>query len=180
MPKDILLEFMKGFSGARDLYQRAIDNKSYIELVCLGASVIDASLRIGINIKHQIDTNPDEILSELLQQEEDDKILTEKAVYDWALKDEVIDADIHEKLYELYEDRNRVIHRYIISEITTQEVHDIARDYYDTFHNIVKPKLVELEDIQKQMGIGMTADTEGIEEEVKVWLKSLANEKHGF
>lgn len=33
-------------------------------------------------------------------------------------------------LYELYEDRNRVTHRFSISEITLAEVERIAYDYY--------------------------------------------------
>jgi len=178
MPKDNLLKFVRGFSGARELYQRAIDNNSYIELVCLGASIIDATLRIGIILKHQIDTESDEQISELLQQEDDDKIINEKDVYQRALDNKVIDKGVYDNLINLYESRNRVIHRYIISEITTQQVGEIAKCYYDTF-NIVKEKIVELEDKQKELGIGMTVDIKGHENEIGAWLKSLAKDKHG-
>jgi hypothetical protein len=41
-------QFMDGFVGAAELLQRAGQNGSFIEYICLAASVIDGSLRIGL------------------------------------------------------------------------------------------------------------------------------------
>ena len=178
MPENKLSEFMKGFSGAVELHNRANANGSFIESVCLGASIIDGVLRIGINLKHQIDTKSDEQLEELLQQEETDKIITERQVYKIALDKGVIDKDIFESLEKLYKDRNRVVHRYIISKITTEEVLNIAIEYDSTIRT-VNTRIEELEKKQIEMGVGMTVNLEDEDEAVKEWIESMAKEKHG-
>ena len=169
---------MKGFSGAVELHNRANSNGSFIESVCLGASIIDGVLRIGINLKHQIDTKSDEQLEELLQQEETDKIITERQVYKISLDKEVIDKDIFECLEKLYKDRNRVVHRYIISKITTEEVLNIAIEYDSTIRT-VNTRIEELEKKQIEMGVGMTVNLENEDAVVKEWIESMAKEKHG-
>jgi hypothetical protein len=59
----------------------------------------------------------------------------------------------------LYEDRNRVIHRFIISEITIADVQIISHRYYGIRERI---KLIvdDLESDQIRLNIGMTTDNE--------------------
>jgi hypothetical protein len=176
MLKDNLLEFIKGFSGAVELHRRANNKGSFIESVCLGASIIDGVLRIGIILKHQIDTKSNEQIRELLQQEKDDKIITERQVYKMALDSGIIDEIIFNNLEKLYKDRNRVVHRYIISEITTDEVLKIAIEYDNTI-KVVNKKIEELEKKQIEMGVGMTVYNEDID--IQKWIEDLGKEKHG-
>ncbi|MDO8550984.1 MAG: hypothetical protein Q7S39_12660, partial [Ignavibacteria bacterium] len=73
--------FMKGFAAAAQLSQRAVANGSFIESVCLSASIIDALLRIGLILDYQLKTKTDQILNELLYQADEKKIVTERSIY---------------------------------------------------------------------------------------------------
>jgi hypothetical protein len=50
--------FMRGFSAAAELDARAARLGCFVECVCLTASVIDGLLRMGLILKHQLDTGP--------------------------------------------------------------------------------------------------------------------------
>ncbi len=175
MGNSYLDSFMKGYSGAVELYKRANDNGYFIESVCLGASVIDGALRMGLNLKHQIETKSSEIIIPFLMQKEDDKIIPERQIYKFALKNEIITSELHEKLGALYNDRNRVIHRYIISEITTGQVLDIAIKYEQAIHEVNKA-IYKLEREQIEIGVGMTTEFDG---DVEKWMSEMSEEKHG-
>ena len=86
-----LEDFIAGFAAAVELRTRAGELGAFIESVCLGATVIDGALRIGLILKHQRITGTSEILPELLYQAEDDKPVSERVVYRRAREQEVID-----------------------------------------------------------------------------------------
>ena len=67
----------------------------------------------------------------------------------------IIDQQIFDELFLLYDDRNRVIHRFIISEITYAEVEEIAYKYYQKQESINKI-IYELESEQIRLNVGMT------------------------
>ncbi|MEJ0104724.1 MAG: hypothetical protein WDO19_20175 [Bacteroidota bacterium] len=71
----------------------------------------------------------------------------------------VIDDDLFNELFVLYEDRNRVIHRFIISEITLSEVESISHEYY-IIRERVKVIVDDLESEQIKLGIGMVTSDE--------------------
>ena len=68
-----LINFLNGLAAATELLNRAGKNGFFIEAVCLSANIIDAELRIGIILKHQIETRSREIPVEYLFQEEKGK-----------------------------------------------------------------------------------------------------------
>jgi hypothetical protein len=179
---DNLDNFMKGLAAASQLLYLARNKGCFIECVCLSATIIDASLRIGIILKHQLDNRTDSILDELLFQSEDDKIISERKVYKKALINGVIDQLIFDKLEKLYKQRNKVIHRYVISEITTDKVLNVAKDY-KYLMDLIKKKLDELEMRQIKEGIGMTKIGREVPIEVRLNQKIMINEmirkKHG-
>lgn len=81
---------MNGLAAAVQLLNRAGTNGFFIEYVCLATSVIDAILRIGIILKHQLKSRNNEIIDELLSQREEDKIISEREIYRKALKEGII------------------------------------------------------------------------------------------
>src|SRR5258708_39600420 len=121
--------FMGGFAAAAQLAKRADDRSHHAEYIILAASLIDAMLRLGLILQHQIKTSSKTILVELFHQASDDKIIPEREIYRRAFEAGVIDRDLSEELNDLYAWRNRIVHRYIISEITTADIKDVASDY---------------------------------------------------
>jgi hypothetical protein len=69
-------------------------------------------------------------------------------------------------LFKLYDDRNRVIHRFIISEITLAEVEEIAYQYYKQQEAINKI-IFDLEAEQITLGIGMTTTADKVQGEAE-------------
>ena len=101
-------QFMDGFVAAAELLQRAAENGFFIEDICLAASVIDGSLRIGLILQHQLETRSSALLDELLLQTDADAIVSEREIYRRAAQQGVIDGNLAHVLEELYTKRNRV------------------------------------------------------------------------
>ena len=140
-----------------ELDSRAADAGCFIEVVVLSAAVIDGMLRIGLILKHQLDASVTEVLPELLYQGDADKAIPERLIYDRARDASIITSELHVTLNRLYDDRNRVVHRYVISSITTQDVLDIALRYEAAKREVTEAVSV-LEAEQIRRGIGMTRE----------------------
>ncbi len=179
---DKLHNFMKGLEAASQLLYLAKNKGCFIECVCLSATIIDASLRIGIILKHQLDSETDNILTDLIYQADEDKIITERNVYKRALTVGVIDKEMYDKLELLYKQRNKVVHRYIISEITTEKIVLIAKEYEQVIDSI-KNYLDKLETRQISKGIGITKSSNKVPNEIIIKKEKIAEdlirEKHG-
>lgn len=159
--------FLHGVAATGVLLNKAIENKAFIEATCILANQIDALLRIGIVLKSQLLNRNNEINSEWIYQGKTDKKKSEKDIYQKALDFKFIDQATFDSLYKLYEDRNRVIHRFIISEITLSEVEEIAFKYYKQLQ-IINKIIYDLESEQINQGVGMTIILENQDIETKV------------
>lgn len=147
--------FLQGIAATQEMLNRSIENKGFIEATCLLASQIDSMLRIAIILKKQIDQNNDLIGKEFIYQGAIDKKISEKDIYKTAKSMGILVQALFDELYERYEDRNRVIHRFIISEITLAEIETIAYQYY-LVREKIKQILNDLEEQQLQLKVGMT------------------------
>ena len=147
--------FLQGVGATALILSKAIENKAFIEATCVIANQIDALLRIGIILKNQITNGNSEIEIEWIYQGLSDKKKSEKDIYKKALDLGIIDQTVFDELYVLYDDRNRVMHRFIISEITLAEVEEIAYKYYQKQQAINKI-IFDLEAEQIRLNIGMT------------------------
>ena len=147
--------YMNGFYAAVHLGRRAVETGSFIESVCLSASVIDAALRIGLILNHQLQSGTEDIIEDLLHQADDKNIVTERAIYKRALKQKLIDDTVYRELNELHNLRNQVVHRYIISDITTKQIVEISARYANMVH-VINAVVRKIEDEQLKRGIGMT------------------------
>jgi len=171
-------EFMAGFAAARELHSRAGTGGSFIECVCLGASLTDAMLRIGIILQHQLDNRTREIPLNLIFQGEKDRAISEREIYRRALAISVIDNGTFARLQALYDDRNRVVHRYVISRITTSDVLNIAIGYEEIINTLSK-RIHEIEEQQIQQGVGITVRGPALEgDKGKRFLEEITDQKH--
>ncbi len=171
--------FMNGFTAAAQLAQRASKQGCFIECVCLTASIIDGLLRIGLILNHQLKAKTKDILNELLYQSDEDKIISERKIYEMALKENIISENLFDQLEKLYKKRNKIVHRYIISAITTKEVLNIAMEY-DNIQHLVSDAVKILENQQIEKGIGMTVAGKNIlKEEVEKLFNDMSSKKHG-
>lgn len=173
-----LTDFINGFAGSAELLNNAWKNGAFIEAVCVSANLIDGLLRIGIILKRQIIHNHKEIDVSLIYQESTDKT-NEKDLYKKALDECVIKKIVYDELLSLYKERNRVVHRYIITELTTKNLLEIAIRYSEMLETI-KIIVTELEIEQIKTGKGITASNPSIEKTILYEdIKKSAKEKHG-
>ncbi len=165
---------MNGFVAANQLLSRAGQSGFFIEYVCLATSVIDAMLRVGLILQHQIKNQTNEIPDELLYQGEEDKIIPERETYRKALEWDIINDELFAQLKNLYNERNRVIHCYIISDITTKQVLDIGIQY-EKIIPVISKEISKLEEKQIELGVGMTVTGSEV---TKSELNEMSAKKH--
>lgn len=172
-------QFINGVAAASEMLSKAAQNGYLVEVVCLASNLIDAKLRLGIMLKRQIKDRNRKIHVPLLLQRKGDKPVSERAIYKEALAERVITFDQDERLNKLYNDRNRVIHRYIISDITTDFVFQIASDY-EKLNGEVTAALYKVEEEQIDLGLGITVKGPKFEGPQAVeWLAEMTASKHG-
>ncbi|MFD1166678.1 hypothetical protein ACFQ2C_13780 [Sphingobacterium daejeonense] len=174
-------KFMVSLAASFDLKNRAIQNKSVIELMIIIANQIDAYLRMAIVMKKQLQEKTNRIDIALLYQGETDTPIMERKIYKQAKDLRIISQDIFDKLDRLYTERNKVVHRYIISEFKTVYLYEIVYEY-ETVCETVRQSLKVVEDLQFTEGIGVHGngrhpDEEPTEQDVNM-LYSQVNDKH--
>ncbi|MET4142872.1 hypothetical protein [Pedobacter sp. UYP1] len=123
--------FMSAIAAAIDLRNKALENGSFIEIIILTANRIDALLRLAIMLTNQLKDQNDEIDVPLLFQDEQDKVIMERRIYQMALDQKIVDHGLFDRLELLYKERNKVVHRYIITDLRTEDVIRIVFEYYD-------------------------------------------------
>lgn len=177
-----LINFMNGYSAAVDLMSRAAKNGFSIEYICLSAIVIDCALRMALILKNQLEKQSNDIMNNLLFQSNEDKIVSEREIYKRSLDKNIISSDLFNQLESLYKMRNKVVHRYIISNITTDKVYNIAMQY-EKIVPFIAQVTRELEEKQITLGIGMTIKGSDVPEKfrdnVESRFESMSQEKHG-
>ncbi len=158
-----LRNFLQNFAASEELFERASENGSFIESVTILAHQVDALLRIAITLSNQIKYQTSTIKTKFIYQGSNDRPIFERQIYKIAIEKEIIDESIFKELDRLYNQRNRVIHRYIISDITTRDILDIAIKYLNVKRKIVEV-VDELEQEQMELSIGMTTEHLDVEE----------------
>lgn len=174
-------KFMASLAASFDLKNRAIENKSVIELMIIIANQVDAYLRIAIVMKKQLQEKTNRIDIALLYQGETDTPIMERKIYKQAKNLGIISQDTFDKLDKLYTERNKVVHRYIISEFKTVNIYEIVYDYEKVCED-VRQSLKVVEYLQFAQGIGIHGngrhpDEEPTEQNINI-LYSQINDKH--
>src|SRR5690606_8970280 len=122
-------KFNASLAASFDLKIKAMKSNSFIELIMLSGNQIDAYLRLCVVLRLQIEEQTNLFRLEFLYQSESDRPIMEKTIYNKAKEMKILSEMQHRKLYELYDLRNKVVHRYIISDLKTMELRNISYDY---------------------------------------------------
>lgn len=174
-------KFMAALAASFDLRNNAFENGAVIELIVIIANQIDAYLRMALMLKKQLDERSDRIDIALLFQGENDAPMMERKVYKKALDQNIIDQGIFDDLERLYKERNKIIHRYIITDFKTRTTYHIAADY-EQIAELVRNALSRVEDRQATEKVGVykagLPDMGNIPEDDKRLLYSQINDKH--
>lgn len=174
--------FMVSIAATIDLRNRALKNGAFIELVVLTANRIDGLLRLAIILTDQLEQKNEEIDTSILFQGESDNIIMERKIYQAALSKGIISQQIFDELERLYQERNKVVHRYIITDIRTENVLMIAKAYSE-IENKVDEIINKLEQEQYELKIGINAtDTppgERLDGQLLSRLLTEIRDKHG-
>ena len=152
---DHLEKFLKGLSAAMFLLNKAIEKQSALECIVLQANIIDGMLRIGLILKSQLQNGSADYDDGLLKQDDDDKATSERSIYRQCFSANVISQDLFISLQEVYQKRNKCIHRYLLCEIDYDYVTKLVFAF-DSVMDRVKETIAELEKQQVEKGVGMT------------------------
>lgn len=175
-------KFNASLAASFDLKNKALDNRSFIELIIINANQIDAYLRLCIVHKIQIIENTSLFELEYLYQGKNDRPLMEKKIYDKAKEVNILSDKQHDKLYMLYDLRNKVVHRYIITDIKTRELQKIGYQY-EVLCEEIKLVLadIETEQFEKKVGYHGVKDPHRDRDKNHVnELFSMVNDKHFY
>ena len=174
---DKLENFLNGYAAAIQLINRAGENGFFIEYVCLATSIIDALLRIAIILNNQLKSKSKDIIDEILYQTDEDKIVSERKIYKWAWKERIITKSLFDMLENLYKKRNRIIHRYIISDISTRQVLDVGIQY-ERIIPLILERVEKLEERQIELGVGMTVVSDEANVKLRSEIDMMIKKKH--
>lgn len=175
-------KFNASLAASYDLKNKAIKNRSFIEHIVINANQIDAYIRLCIVHKLQIIENSVLFNLEYLYQGETDKPLMEKKIYDKAKEMQILSKEQHERLYSLYDLRNKVVHRYIITDIKTLELSEIGYEY-EILCEEIRLILVDIETEQFEKQVGYHGSKNPHRERDKSFVKelsSMVNDKHFY
>jgi hypothetical protein len=146
--------YMASIATIIELKNKAIEKKSFIEYIVFSANHIDALLRLSIILNNQITKSNKDVDLKLLFQSENDKAIMERTIYKQCLDLHIIDQPLFDELENLYKERNKIIHRYIITDIRTEDIFKIATDYEKTFEKVDNLILrLEAQQVEKKVGI---------------------------
>ena len=173
--------YMASIATIIELKNNAIKKDSYIEYVVFSANHIDALLRLSIILINQITNKNEDIDLRLLFQSETDKKIMERTIYKKCLDNKIINHDLFNELERLYEERNKVIHRFIITDIRTEDIYKLAFEYQNLFDKI-DSLISSLEEVQIKLKIGVwgkQSQTGMTDDEMKIF-RTKIKDKQGL
>ena len=173
--------FLGALAASYDLLHSAIESESYLEIVVVTTNQIDAFLRLAIVLAKQLRDKSDQIELKYLFQGEKEKAISERSIFAEAVELGVIDLKTSDRLNELYDFRNRIIHRYIISSLQTRDILPVVGKLLK-IHEEVRLVLGALEDSQLGANFGIYGHgferLEGFDAVEQKRAQSWANDKH--
>jgi len=174
-------KFMASLAASFDLKNTSLENESFIEFSIIVANQIDAYLRLSIVMKQQLNESTDDINIKYLYQSPTDKPVMERKIYSEARDKGILNTEIFEELEKLYNERNKMVHRYIISEFRTNQLLKIAHRYETVCEKVrLLIRDIENEQFERKIGIygnGQHPNTEPTGEALKL-LHTQVNDKH--
>ena len=151
--------FLNGMSSAYEKLSRGWETQSAIECVVLSAAIVDGLLRMGLILKHQLDTQSTDIDESLLHQRDGDNHTSERTIFNRCRDKDIISEKLYVKLCDVYDRRNKCVHRYLISDINYRYATQLVFDYANLIDEIRDAvNMIEKEQIRR--GVGMTVNSD--------------------
>jgi len=147
--------FLRAFGAARLLLQRAHERGSLIEGLVLYAALADGFCRICLVLKEQLEKKNGDINQKYIYQHDDESNFNERKIYSLALDKKIIDKILFKELNTLYDIRNKVIHRFFISEVEYTHLEIVCTRYEKVYDQLYKITY-DLESEQIKHGAGIT------------------------
>ena len=123
---------------ARLLLQKAHDNQSAIEGLCLYVSIIDGFLRLAV-VYSRTQKSSDHTYSvekQMIRQDDDEKTHSEKEMYKMAFRENIISDELYQRLNQMYQFRNKVVHRFNISDINYTQIAEACIKFESIYKDI--------------------------------------------
>lgn len=123
---------------ARLLLEKAHDNESAIEGLCLYVSIIDGFLRLSI-IYSRTQKSSDHTYGfekQMIRQDDHEKTYSEKEIYQMAFRENIISDKLYQQLKQMYQFRNKVVHRFNISAINYTQIADACTKFESVYQEI--------------------------------------------
>lgn len=173
--------FLASLAASYDLMMNAYESESYIELVVILSNQIDAFLRLAIVLKEQLGKETNDIEVKYLFQGVREKGIFERDIYKKAHDINIIDDETFKKINDLYDLRNRVMHRYIISFLKTRDIIKLVYEY-SIVNEKIRLILRTYEEMQFGKGFGIYgrgySKKDAFDETEYRRVFSMANDKH--
>ncbi|MBU4284850.1 hypothetical protein KKF60_03130 [Patescibacteria group bacterium] len=167
-----LENFINGVGAARMLLQRSHKQEFLIEALVLYATLIDGFCRIALVLKQQIKNRSSDFDVKYIHQDDDRDYYSERDIYKYAFEKAILEKDIFDDINALYDFRNKVIHRFLISEIEYAHL-GLVLDRYELVFQRLWNIVYGLESEQIQKGVGMTIARKVTEEDKKAVHKDI-------
>ena len=135
---DYFNDLCHSIATARLLLRKAHDNGCVIEGICLYVSIIDGFLRLAV-IYSRTKNSPNHSYSfdkNFIRQDEGERTQSEKEIYDIAFREKIISEKLYKELREMYQFRNKVVHRFNISNINYTQVAEACTKFESIYHEI--------------------------------------------
>lgn len=145
LPDNFFDNFTYSFAATRLLLEKAHKEGNLIEGLVLYASIVDAVLRNLIALKTGTRKKDYIVLDNRLFFHDDKSWFNERQIYKKALNSKIITIEEFDQLNKLYTFRNKIIHRFIISPITYDDLPPRLIEYEYIYSRLYK----ELERIEK-------------------------------
>jgi hypothetical protein len=172
--------YMSSIATIMEMKNNAIEKESHIEYIVFSANHIDALLRLSVILTNQIENKNEDIDLKLLFQSETDKPIMERTVYQKCLDLKIITIYLFNELERLYKERNKVIHRFIITDIRTEDIFNLATEYekiFDTVDGIISN--LEVEQVKQGIGVWGKNPKTGLTNDERDLLQTKVRDKHG-
>jgi len=158
-------KFQSALAASFDLKKNAVSSGSMIEFIIVVANQIDAYLRLCIVMKTQLNDMTNSFDFKYFYQGDNDKAIMERKIYKKSHALGILSDEEYDQLENLYKKRNKIVHRYVISELKTKDLAGIAYEY-EILSEHIRLIMKELEDVQKEKGIGIYKDSPKTEEDI--------------
>lgn len=150
-----LNNFTETFLAVELLLDKAKKNKAHLECLVLSVAKAEALLRFCLILDRQIKNSNKIVERKLVYQDSPKDFYSERQIFEMALNSSIISPEEKDELDKIYEDRNKAVHRYFISDFEYSHLKDVLSRIDDLIQKIGN-KCGDLERQQVELGVGMT------------------------